>query len=1072
MTDDAGKREPAAYAIPRFSVTRPVTVLMGLLAILVVGYIAYTRIPLSLFPEGMEGNMLFVNVNYPNATPRDIEEKIARKLEDILGTVPNVKMIRSFSNNGYCGVNIEFQPGTNLRNAYALVSDRMERVRPQLPDDVDRIWVNRWNQSEGPMMNLMASLPPEMEDAAFRLENYVKPAIQRIEGVGNVDIWGIQAREVQVSLKDELLRSHRIDVSAMINNLRNQNFSLSGGYVFEGGRKIYVRSMGKFNSVDEIGELVIDRNQRLRLRDVAEVSFRLPQRDWVFRVDGQPAVGIQVTRESTGNIDQISRDVQATLQNLQRMPQLAGVRFETFFDQGAQVRKSINALEEAGLWGGIFAALVIYIFLRAPRLTGILTMSIPLSLLCTLIVLYFMGWSLNMATMMGLLIAVGMVVDNAIVIVENIYRHRQAGAEAKAASIKGAGELGLAVMMSTCTSIVVFLPLILMKQAGDFSFWMLRIGVPVIISLVASLLIALVLVPLAAQRLSRGTRHNDLRFISWLRERYLGALNWVLGHRLDATLLAIMALLTLPYAQKNLVRPANPNMGLGGGGPQQNMMRFFFEMPSGATIDSTDEFFARFERFLTDNAKRYNVERIETRFSYNRGQIQMKLHDDPNTTWYAFAWDSFARWMKWRTAPMDQMEIETDVRAKFTFPPGVTVRSLQRGAAPQDAGMSIALYGEDTETLLVVAEEAVRRLRTIPGLLSVDTDLERGGQELRIELDRDRARELGINPQSVSSNIRDSMRGLEVGRYYAPDGRELRIFAQLGEADRARMDDVRNLTFRTENGVEVPLETLADLTVARTLGQIQRESRQTVLRITARAPRQDARQLFDAVDKAMAGFEMPRNYRWDKGGGFNILAENEKARKFALWLAAVFVFLLMGLLFESFVLPLAVMVAVPFSFLGVYWMLYATGTPFDIMASIGSVILVGVVVNNAIVFIDMTNRLRAEGMTRLEALLQSGRHRFRPILMTTLTTVCALIPMAVSNSRINNLSYAPLGRTMMGGLLAASMLTLLMVPLFYTLLDDLREHVGRLFNTAWRNRSPDPAVAGSAAGVGRANRAE
>jgi HAE1 family hydrophobic/amphiphilic exporter-1 len=384
--------------------------------------------------------------------------------------------------------------------------------------------------------------------------------------VGNVDIWGIQGREVQVELLDERLRSHRIEVPQMINVLRGQNFSLSGGYVFEGGKKIYVRSLGRFTSVEEIGSIIIDPVQRLRLTDVANVSFRMPKRDWVYRVDRKPAVGIQVTRESTGNIERISREVRATIVKLGEMPQLAGIKFDVFFDQGKEVRTAIANLEEAGLWGGMFAALIIYAFLRAPRMTGILTLSIPLSLLCTLVVLFFMGWSLNMATMMGLLLAVGMVVDNAIVIVENIYRHRQEGVEATAASIGGAGEVGLAVVMSTCTNIVVFLPLMLMGGAGEMAFWMLRIGIPVIVSLVASLFIALVFVPLAAQRLSRGHQHRELKLIMWLRDHYLKSLSWVLAHRIESVMIVLLAMASTYYPYNNLPRGFGGGMSRGGGG--------------------------------------------------------------------------------------------------------------------------------------------------------------------------------------------------------------------------------------------------------------------------------------------------------------------------------------------------------------------------------------------------------------------------------------------------------------------------------------------------------------------------
>ncbi len=1066
------KREPLTVAIPRFSVHRPVTVVMILLTMLVVGYIAYTRIPISLHPEGYEGTNLHISVQYSNASPRDIEEKITRKIEDIIGTVPDVKRVSSYSSVGYAYVRVEFQTGTNLRAAYAALSDRMDRVKPTLPDDVDRIWVRRWDQNDQPMMYLVARLPDNMDDAAYRLEHFVRPSLQRIEGVGNVDIWGIQGREVQIELIDERLRSHRIDVPQMVGMLRNQNVSLSGGYVFEAGQKIYVRSMGRFTSAEEIGSIIIDPERRLRLSDVANVAFRLPRRDWVYRVDRQPSVGVQVTRDSTGNIERISRDVRETLEKLREMPQLAGIRFEVFYDQGREVKKSITTLEEAGYWGGLFAALIIYVFLRAPRMTAILTMSIPLSLLCALVVLFFMGWSLNMATMMGLLLAVGMVVDNAIVIVENIYRHRQEGVEATAASIGGAGEVGLAVVMSTCTNIVVFLPLMLMGGSGEMAFWMLRIGLPVIASLVASLFIALVFVPLAAQRLSRGQHHRELRAIVWLRGHYLRALGWVLSHRIEAVLLVLLAMVSIYHPYNNLPRSSGGG-GIGRGWDNSGSMQLHFELPSGYQLEQADEFFRKFEAFVEANKERYNVERIETRFRNNYGRLQLKFKEDPHTQWYASAWDSFLVSMGWRTPPMDRHAIERDIKEKFEIPAGINARSLQRGSggAPQDSSISIALYGEDTTTLLGLAEEAVRRLRNIPGLLSVDTDSERGGQELQLILDRDRARMMGVNPQAVSGTISNTIRGVEVGRFNNPDGRELRVFAQLADADRTGLDDVRTMTFRTENGVEVPLESLAALNITKSLGQIQREARQTIVRVTARAPRQDSRTLFAAIDKAMEGFDMPRGYRWDKGSWYN--SNEDREMMFPLILAIVFVFLLMGVLFESFVLPFAVIVAVPFAGLGVYWTLYLTSTPLDMMARIGVVILVGVVVNNAIVLIDMTNRLRAEGRTRLDALLEAGRYRLRPILMTTLCTVTGLIPMAVGNSKIVGMPYAPLGRTMIGGLLVSMVLTLVVVPLFYTLLDDLREHVARIFGSAFRRRGGEtPLAGGAAAGVGRANRVD
>jgi HAE1 family hydrophobic/amphiphilic exporter-1 len=1058
-------REPLAYALPRFSVNRPVTVVMILAALLVVGAIAYHRIPLALFPEGYEEKALGVFVPYPNASPRDIEQKIARPVEDIIGTMSGVRRLRTFVNQGSCFVRVEFQGGVDLQLAYATLRDRMDRVMADLPDDVDRIWVRRWDQNDIPILFLVATLAPGSGDPFWPMDTYVRPALQRIEGVGNVNIWGIDRREIRIELIEDRVRSHGIDVYQLVERLRDQNFNLGGGHVIEGGRKVYVRSLGQLESLEQIENLVVDPATRLRVADIARVSLATPRREWVYRVDQRPAVGIEITRESSGNIERMSREVRAALRTLEGDPSLAGIRFDVFWDQGKHVRESIDTLRTSGVWGGMFAALIIYAFLRAPRMTGILTLAIPLSLLSTIVVLFFMGWSLNMATMMGLLLSVGLVVDNAIVIVENIYRRRQEGQEARAASIVGAGEVGLAVTMATLTTVVVFLPLILMNDDAEFSFWMLRIGVPVVTSLLASLAIALIFVPLAAQQLSRGRVRQELAPIVWLRRRYLVALRWVLSHRLDAALLVLLALCTLPIVSGKVKRAQ------GGGGDGENNMWFFFDLPSGLELEKADQFFTSVEEHLLARMDRYRFDRLETRFRHNFGRVQARFRPDPHTEWYAHAWNSLLVRAGHRPAPMEREEIEKEFREQFELPAGVTFRTTWRDRG-EDAGLRLNLYGEDTTQLIALAAEVERRLRTIPGLLSIETDMERGGTELQVQIDRDRARQLGVEPQTVSGGITYSMRGLELGRYYSPDGRELRIQLQLEDGDQRRLDELRTMTFRTESGVDVPLESLAELSVGRTLGQIRREARQTMLSVTARAPRDDARQLFQQVEAAMEGFEMPRGYRWDRGARYSRLEESNRAQQFALLLAVTFVFLLMGVLFESFVLPLAVIIAVPFSFLGVFWMLYLTGTALDVMAMIGTVILVGVVVNNAIVLVDLTNRLRAAGRPRFEALLEAGTHRFRPILMTTCTTIFGLVPMALGNAKMIGMPYAPLGRTMIGGLLASTLLTLLIVPLFYTLLDDLRHRVAAAVRTALqRGHRAAPAASSGVPSPGVADKA-
>ncbi|MFH1568751.1 MAG: efflux RND transporter permease subunit [Gemmatimonadota bacterium] len=1040
MSQPMGEPQPR-YLLPRFSVSRPVTVVMILLALLVVGVIAYTRVPLGLLPDGLEEPWLGAWVPYPNSSPFEVEQKIARRVEGAVATIPGVRDIRTNSSAGGCWTSMSFRSGTDMREAYAQVRDRMDRLMPELPDEVERIWIRKWDPDDIPIMWIGAYLEGEYPDPYYLLDTQLKPQLQRIEGVGAVEIYGEAGRQVQIELDQERIRSHGVDVYRVGADLARQNFTLPAGYVHEGGRKVYVRSIGRFESIDEIRNLLVDPAHDLRLGDVATVELKRPKREWVSRIDQQESLGIEIKKASSANIVDISRRIRAALAKVGDRPQLQGVRFEVFFDQGEHVTESIDNLKNTGIWGGMFAAMILFLFLRAVRMTAIITLAIPLAITITITVIYFIGWTLNLITMMGLMLSLGLVVDNAIVIVENIYRKRQEGVEPREASVTGAGEVGLAVTMATLTTVVVFLPLILMSDEEEFSFFMLRLGLPVIVGLLASLFIALIFIPLAALRLSASRERPELKLITRLRQSYVRWLDRVLSHRVDTVIIvvALMATIQIPMAAMKKTDREN----------RRDDVWLAFDMPSGQSLEEADRFITAIEDTLIGHKVEYNIRAVETRFGNAWGRIHLMLNQDANEAWYAVAFDDLMKRLGVRESPyLEYNAMLEDIKQRIVPPAGVRMRVNWGGSGDEDAAVTLNLFGDDTQVLMGLSEEVERRLRRIPGLVSVQADVDRGGSELQVQLNREQVRRYGLQPQSISGTIGYSLRGRDVTKFHAEDGREINVHYQLEEADRQSMHQLRNLTFRSESGTEVPLESVASLYVTRTLGGIRRENRQTMLSVTATATKEDAKELFEQIDAAMAGFEMPRGYRWDKGARYERIEEADESQRFALILSITFVFLLMGVLFESFVLPLSVIIAIPFSFLGVYWTLYLTGTPFDFLCGIGTVILVGVVVNNAIVLIDLANRLRQEGLSRHDALVEAGKHRFRPILMTTFTTVCGLIPMAVGNSKLIGMPYAPLGRTMMGGLLASTFLTLVIVPLFYTLFDDMRILLQRVTHAA------------------------
>ncbi|MFC1525316.1 efflux RND transporter permease subunit [Candidatus Latescibacterota bacterium] len=1041
------------YLLPRFSVSRPVTVVMILVALLVVGAIAYTRLPLGLFPGGFEEPWLGVWIGNPNASPFEVEQKIARPLEGSVATIPRVNRIYTSSSRGGCWSSLQFRSGTNMREAYAQLRDRMDRLMPEMPDEVERIQIRKWDPEDIPTMWMGVYLEGDYADPYHVLDTQMRPILQRVEGVAAVEIWGAASKHVAVELDQEKIRSHGVNVYRVGSDLTRHNFTLPAGYVLEGGKKIYVRSIGRFETIDQIGNLQVDPAHNLRLTDIATVGLKRPKREWVNRINRMDALGVEIKKTSSGNVVDISHRVRAALEELKARPQLQGLDFEIFWDQGEHVTESIDNLKTTGTWGGMFAAMILFFFLRAVRMTAIITLAIPLAVMITLTVIYFLGWSLNLLTMMGLMLSLGLVVDNAIVIVENIYRKRQEGVEPRAAAIDGAGEVGLAVTMATLTTVVVFLPLILMSGGQEFAFFMLRLGMPVIVGLLASLFIALIFIPLTTLRLSSSRERPELKLIGRLRRVYVRWLDRVLSHRVDTVIIVLLMMASIQIPMEAMKKTDRQN--------RQNNVWLRFDMPAGQSLEQADRFMTSVEDTLYAHDDEYNIRAIETRFGNAWGRVNIMRNQSENDAWYQVAFENLLQAVGLRESPhLEYNEMVEDIKERLVLPAGVRLH-MRGGSGSEDASIAISLYGEDTRVLIELSEEVERRLQSIPGLLGVQTDMDRGTTELQVRLNREQVRRYGVQPQEISGNISYALRGRDLSKFRTEDGREINIHFQLEEVDRQSMHQLRNLTFRTEGGKEVPLESLATLYVSRTLGGIRRENRQTMLTVTATATKEDSKELFEQIDLAMAGFEMPRGYRWDKGARYERIEESDESQKFALMLSVTFVFLLMGVLFESFVLPLSVIIAIPFSFLGVYWTLYLSGTAFDVLCGIGTVILVGVVVNNAIVLIDLANRLRAEGMNRHDALVEAGKHRFRPILMTTFTTIFGLLPMAVGNSKMIGLPYAPLGRTMMGGLLASTFLTLVIVPLFYTLFDDLRILLQRITATAvQRSRGVIEEVAG------------
>ncbi|MCA9732152.1 MAG: efflux RND transporter permease subunit [Deferribacteres bacterium] len=1023
--------------LPRFSVNRPITVLMGLTAMLVVGFIAFTQIPVELFPSGFTPKFLGVWTPYPNANPQEVEEQIAKPLEEQIRTISGMRRVETNSFTNGCWTFIEFAKGTDMDVAYAQLRDRVDRVKAELPDDVERLYIRKWSNDDEPIMWVSFAQQKPIEDVYTLAEMQIQKPLERIDGVAKVEIWGAEEKSVLIHVNQNKVKAFKINLYQVIQTLRSDNFAISSGRVVEGGRDIFVRSMGKFLDLEEIRNLPV-KGTNILLKDVAEVKYDVPERTWRNRIDGQNAIGIGVFKESTANtVDLCDRVEKKFTEEFAKNPLLADFKIQILFNQGDWINESVDNLERTAMWGGIFAFLVLFFFLRRIRMTIIVNVAIPLSLLVTLIFMYFIGWTLNLITMMGLMISIGMVVDNSIVVVENIYRWRAEGLSNRDAAISGTSEVGLAITMATLTTVVVFLPLILMNGDEDFTFFMLRIGMPVVIALLSSLAVAMIFIPLGATRISSAREVKEARILVWTNELYRKALRWTMQHRVESFILLLLTIFSMQFASQN-AKYNNDSEG------NINDIRIFFDMPSNYSLKDAERVFDALEDSVRTKKELYGIRTVNSRYRANWGQMRIFLVPPPKKDWYEVVYDNILK--QFGVLPdgiMERDAVVEDIKKRFPEFPGVEMRTSWRRSGAEDASVSIMLYGDDTSTLTDLSKEVERRLNSIDEIVSVETDQERGNDEIHLYLKRDQLKKYGIAPNVISGTIQYALRGLPLPKYHTPD-KEIDVQIQVREEDRKNLSQLKNLTFFTASGKEIPLDAVASFHITKGLGEIHRENGKTYLQVKANTTKDDMKDIFRKVDFAMAGFEMPYGYSWSKGRNFDRMNESNDSVKFAMFLAVTFVFIIMGILFESFVLPLSVIFSMPFALVGAFWMMYLTKTPIDFMSQIGFVILVGIVVNNAIVLIDLINRLRNEGYSRFDAIIEAGRLRYRPILMTAFTTIGGLIPMAVGNTAMIGIPYAPMGRTIIGGLLLSTVVSLIAVPWAYTVFDDMRNYFRRL----------------------------
>lgn len=998
--------------LTRMAVDRKVATLMLTLSILVLGLVAWFRIPVELVPSGFSPPFLYVEVPTLRSAPRDIEQRVAEPFEAALRLVKGVERVETRIGSNSAGFLVALANRTNMDVAYNEVREQLDRARVGMGDEVLTYFVWKYNPSDDPVVWLGISTEKEGDQLAGRVQTSIVPQLERVEGVSRVELIGAPDDAVDVDFDLARMAARGLTTTEAVESLRRAGFLLSAGAIETRSGRQPVRVLAELQSLADLAALPVGRS--VKLGEVATVKMVDRAERMIHRVNGQEAIFVAVFKESAANAVEVSTSTKRALAEvIAREPRLATLKQHVLFDQGSMIETSIGDLYGSALEGAALAVLILWLFLRRAVITVVIALTIPASLLIAVTVMYFSGYSLNILSLTGLILAVGMVVDNAIVVSEQIERRISAGVPRRDAVIGGASEVGLAITVSTATHVMAFVPITLMSGSQSVTFYLSQLGLPVCASIVASLFVSLVWIPWIAAHIpwaipGMPPEEDKPR----VEERFAGWLAVALRHRGDVALVATLLFASVFLIGDKVQQSDQAQANIGD-------VRMIYRFDDNVTIDEQEAVLEEAEGILLAAREELGLRDIVVRMGGWMGRPQVRCFlvppDDRKLT---------------REGVIAELQRRVPRKAGAKW-------SLTWDTSDGVGGIDLMIAGRQSSQLDALLPEVIARLERLPGVTSVvrrnDASTSR---ELQLRPDREIAATLGLPVGAVGAFVDLALRGREVGQLVGGD-EPIKIFASAGAAAATSPAALDALPLPTLSGM-VPLGSVTHGEVASGIGSIERVNGRTVAQLVVRTSREDIEALGKEMDRALAAFPWPEGYGPEKGTKLTGIASNTTDIFLAFLLATVFIFLLMGFLFESFVLPLAILFSVPFAFTGAIWTLYLTGTPFDVMAGIGLVILVGVVVNNGIVLIDLVAERRRGGLTRSEALVAAGRERFRPVVMTALTTIVGLIPMAFGSTAIVGIPYAPLGRSLMGGMLVSTVLTLVVVPVAYTVIDDLR----------------------------------
>ena len=985
-------------ALTRFALTRPVTICMMFLSMLVFGIIASRMLPLEKFP-GIDIPQIFINVPYNNATPTEIERLITRPVEEALATVTGVKEMRSWSNENSAEISLEFNWEENINSKSIEVRERLDSIRHLLPKDVERVLVFQFNTNDMPIFQLRISSERDLAMAYDLLERQIKRPLERVAGVSKVELYGVEKRQVVIRLDPDKMRALNIDATTIVSMLQSNNFAMTAGELRNNQNSILVKPVGEYRELEEIASLPI--RPGLSLREVATVQLELPKREDGRHLDQSYAVGMNVFKESGANLVEVARAALAVVEAADNDPAFNGISLYIMDDTAKGVTTSLADLLSAGGIGALLSFAVLYLFLRHFGTTMVVVLAVPVSICIALGLMYFMNYSLNILSMMGLMLAIGMLVDNAVVVTESIFRERALGGDVKAATARGVRRVSLAVVAGTATTAIVFLPNIV-GQKMELTIFLEHVAIAICLCLAVSLLMALTLIPLLTTGLKVQPVKEQRSGV--FEANYRRVLGWVMYHPRWSAFVAVLLL-------GSIVIP----MGAVSGGDEDNEDRdrifLNYNVQGNYAIAEVEEEVSAMEHYLYANKDKFDIESV---YSYYRSGHAI----------------SIIILKEQLSQPM--VQLKEAIRKDWP----ALVRSKPSFGWGNNGGLQVHLLGSSTEVLLDLATEIEPMLSAITGLEDVSSEIAHGQQEIQITLKLDQLQRQGLSAQQVAGAVSLALRGTNLRTFRTLEQGELLMRVLYDEKVSHSLAELSALPILNKDGIVISLQQLADIKTAPRLDQIRRFDRQTGIAIrmnlakdyTMDSARED-------IKKVMDQLALPSGYRWSFQGSFQRQDESQQVMMVNMLLAVAMIYIVMAALFESLLLPTAVIGSLLFSLVGVFWTFMLTGTSMGIMGMIGMLVLMGIVVNNGIVLVDRINQDRQEqpDASLRELIIHASESRLRPILMTVATTVLGLLPLALGGTQIggDGPSYAPMAIAIIGGLLFSTLTSLVLVPLTY-----------------------------------------